>query len=138
MQENTQAHGKKILVADDDFFMRAQAKIALQELGEVIEAESGDQAITLYKEHKPEVLLLDIHMPKQGGKDVLRDVLKFDPRAYVVMFSADANEQNVQQARFAGAKGFVAKPFTKQNLLKYVMACPAFNAENISGTGSEG
>ncbi len=117
---------KTIIIADDDFFMRTQAKIALESLADIIEVESGAMVLELYKQHKPELLLLDIHMPDQGGKDVLREILKHDPNAYVIMFSSDAQTQNVQQAKFAGAKGFVAKPFTKNNLLKYVKICPAF------------
>ena len=121
---------KKILIADDDFFMRGQAKLALQGLGEVIEAESGDKAVEMYQQHKPNILLLDIHMPIQGGQEVLRKILKHDPNAYIVMFSSDAIEKNVQAAKFGGAKGFVAKPFTKSDLVKYVLACPAFQTNS--------
>ena len=117
---------KTILIADDDFFMREQAKLALTSIADTIEAESGDQVVELYKKHKPTAVLLDIHMPRQGGKEVLRDLLKHDPNAYIIMVSADAQTQNVQAAKFGGAKGFVAKPFTKAALLQYVMACPAF------------
>jgi two-component system chemotaxis response regulator CheY len=117
-----------VIVADDDMFMRTQAKIALQEIAEVIEADNGATALELYKKHKPTVLLLDIHMPKQGGKDVLKDVLAFDPNAYVIMFSADAVEKNVVETKFSGARGFIAKPFTKAHLIKYVTSCPAMNS----------
>ena len=116
---------KTILIADDDFFVRGQAKIALQGLMEVIEVDSGDLILDLYKKHKPTMVLLDIHMPKRDGKEVLAEILAHDPNAYVIMVSADAQAQNIQTTRFGGAKGFVAKPFTKDSLLKYVLACPA-------------
>lgn len=121
--------GTRILIADDDFFMRGQAKLALQDLGEVIEAECGETALALYKEYKPTITLLDIHMPKRSGKEVLRDILKFDRNAYVIMFSADAIPENISQAKFAGAKGFIVKPFTKAGLLKYVLTCPALQVQ---------
>lgn len=119
------ASPQTILIADDDFFMRGKAKIALQGLAELIEAESGDLVLDLYKKHRPALVLLDIHMPKRDGKEVLAEILAHDPNAYVIMVSADAQVQNIQTTRFSGAKGFVAKPFTKDSLLKYVLSCPA-------------
>ncbi len=112
-----------ILVADDDFFMRGQARIALQDIAEIIEAEYGEQALELYKKYTPTIVLLDIHMPKQDGKQILKNILEYDANAYVIMVSADAQMSNIQETKFAGAKGFIAKPFTKASILKYVLAC---------------
>lgn len=115
-----------ILIADDDNFVRAQVKEALNGLADIIEAESGEEAIELYQAKKPQILILDIHLPKENGKVILQKILKEDPSAYVIMFSADSKLQNVKETNLNGAKGFVAKPFTKEALLKYVLSCPAF------------
>ncbi len=114
-----------ILVADDDFYMRGLVKVALDGVGEIIEADSGEAVLDLYKKHSPAIVLLDIHMPKKGGKMVLEEILAHDPLAYVVMFSADAQMENVHGTTKNGAKGFIVKPFTKDKLLEYVLRCPS-------------
>ncbi len=117
-------HVNKVLIADDDFYMRNLAKMALEEMVQVIEAENGEQALELYKEHRPNVVLLDIHMPGRNGKDVLRQVLAQDPEAYVVMMSADSVADNVIETHHAGASGFISKPFQKDVILRYLIQCP--------------
>lgn len=112
-----------VLVAEDDFYMRQLVSIALEGIATVIPAESGDAVLSLYKEHNPDVLLLDIHLPKVSGKQLLAEVLAYDSGAYVVMLSADSKSDNVHGLISAGARGFVAKPFTKETLLKYLQPC---------------
>lgn len=118
-------HKHIVLVADDDFYVRSLVKVALGKLVEVVEAESGELVLPLYKQHKPALVFLDIHMPKRGGLDVLKDILAIDPNAHIAMLSADSVEENVKHTYGMGAKGFVAKPFTKDALLKYVSSCPS-------------
>jgi two-component system chemotaxis response regulator CheY len=112
------------LVADDDPYMRLLVKQGLKEFGSVIEVAEGDRVAEVYKEFNPDMVLLDIHMPGLSGKDALTSVQELDPEAYIVMLSADSSAQNVQLARKNGAKGFLAKPFSKTKLLEYVDICP--------------
>lgn len=118
-----------ILVADDDFYMRNLVKLALADMLNVVEVDSGDKVLAAYKENQPSAVLLDIHMPKQGGKEVLKAILAFDPKAHVTMLSADSALDNVKHTHLGGAKGFIAKPFTKDTLLKYVLSCPALQKQ---------
>lgn len=121
-----------IMVADDDLFMREQVKIAFNGLAKIVEAEDGEQVLSLYKQFNPSVLLLDIHMPKKSGKIVLREILDYDEKACVIMLSADSNSKNVQESAMVGAKGFITKPFTKEVLFKYIMPALRFDDSSIS------
>ncbi len=137
MQNEDQKSRRKsniVLVADDDFFMRAQVKLALENLVQVIEADSGEQVLELYKRFNPAVLLLDIHMPKMNGKLVLKDILNYDPTAYVIMLSADSQMSNVRETHAKGASGFITKPFTKEVVLKYVTPMLLFDDSAASGS----
>jgi two-component system chemotaxis response regulator CheY len=120
-----------VLVAEDDPYMRNLVKLALGDVT-VIEAENGDRALELYEKHKPNVVMLDIHMPGKNGKDVLKEILEIDANAYVVMMSADSVADNVLSTHHAGAKGFVRKPFKKEVILRYLQLCPTlkFNPDD--------
>jgi DNA-binding NarL/FixJ family response regulator len=113
----------RILIADDDMFMRSVIKKTLKGMGETIEDERGDNVLKLYQEHLPDVVLLDIHMPGKQGFDLLKELLAFDPTAYIVMISSDATRENVMRSINEGAKGFVGKPFNPTVLKKYVQFC---------------
>lgn len=112
-----------VLVAEDDLYMRNLVKLALGDVT-VVEAENGSQAVDLYLKQRPDMVLLDIHMPGKNGKDVLKELLDHDPKAYVVMMSADSIAENVLSTHHAGAKGFVSKPFKKEVIARYLLLCP--------------
>ena len=113
----------RILIADDDMFMRSVIRKTLKNMGEIIEDERGDGVMKLYQEHLPDVVLLDIHMPGKQGFDLLKELLAFDPTAYIVMISSDATRENVMRSINEGAKGFIGKPFNPTVLKKYVQFC---------------
>jgi DNA-binding response OmpR family regulator len=124
-----------VLVADDDFYIRNIVKLALQDFAEVIEAETGEEVLALYKKHNPDVVLLDLHLPKKSGKDVLKEVLAHHAAAYVVMLSADCVVGNVKETSTDGAKSFIAKPFSKNTLLRHISACSTIQSEKKSAVG---
>jgi len=139
MVKNSPATQKKtVLVAEDDFYMRSLVKAALGDVLNVVEVESGDQVLAAYKEHKPVIVLLDIHLPKKSGNEVLQDLLAHDPEAYVTILSADSALDNVKFMHGKGAKGFITKPFTRDTLVKYVFCCPALQLQNDMGAASAG
>ena len=123
----------RILIADDDMFMRSVIKRTLNGIGEMIEDERGDQVLKLYQDQLPDVVLLDIHMPGKQGFDLLKEILAFDPTAYIVMISSDATKENVMRSINEGAKGFIGKPFNRDVLKKYVQFCETVrNGENTA------
>ncbi|BCZ45617.1 response regulator [Clostridium gelidum] len=111
---------KKILVVDDAAFMRLTIKTMLDKNGfEVVgEAENGRKAIEMYKMLKPDIVTMDITMPDMGGVEALTEIIKFDPKATVLMLSAMGQEGIVKDAVIKGAKGFIIKPFKEEYLLK--------------------
>ena len=113
---------KKILIADDTTFMREMLKSALDpEKFQIIgEATDGVKAVEAYKEKKPDLLILDINMPKMNGIDALTEVIKYDPKANVIMCSDQKYENMIVMAIKKGAKDFVIKPFTSSDVLTAV------------------
>ena len=101
-----------ILVVDDSAFMRMRCVATVKELGhETIEAGDGQEAIDVYKEQKPQAVLLDITMPNIDGLTALREILAIDPDAKVAMVTAMGQQGMVMEAIKVGAKDFVVKPF---------------------------
>ncbi len=101
-----------VLIADDAAFMRMKSASLLEELGhEVIEAEDGVEAVALYKEKRPDAVLLDITMPNMDGLEALKAIMEFDPDAKVAMVTAMGQQQVIMEAIKTGAKDFVVKPF---------------------------
>ncbi len=110
---------KKVLIADDTALMREMMRGSLpdEEYQIVGEATSGDKAVEMYKELQPDVLLLDINMPKMNGIDALTEIMKIDPDAKVIMCSDQKYESMIMMALKKGAKDFVIKPFTSYDIL---------------------
>ena len=110
---------RRILVADDASFMRQMIReiIEMEDYEVVAEAIDGVQAMELYQEHRPDLVTMDIVMPKRSGLDALRGILELDADARVVMCSALGQETLVMEALQAGAKDFIVKPFKPESVL---------------------
>ncbi len=111
-----------VLVCDDAIFMRTMISDILSQAGyEIIgEAETGVQAVEKYKQLKPDLVTMDIVMPDMGGIDAVREIVKIDPNARVLMCSAMGQQALVVEAIQAGAKDFVVKPFQPSRVLEAV------------------
>lgn len=110
---------KRVLIADDTALFREMIKNALgsEEYQIVGEAVSGGQAVDMYKEKKPDLMILDINMPKMNGIDALVAVMDYDPEAKVIMCSDQKYEGMIVMAIKKGAKDFIVKPFTTSDVL---------------------
>ncbi|HZH40370.1 MAG TPA: response regulator [Gemmatimonadales bacterium] len=111
-----------VLVCDDAIIMRTMISDILAQAGfEVVgEAETGAQAVEKYKQLKPDLVTMDIVMPDMGGIDAVREIVKGDPDAKVLMCSAMGQQALVVEAIQAGAKDFVVKPFQPSRVLEAV------------------
>lgn len=114
---------KNILICDDAAFMRYHIKSMVTNNGYNVigEAENGLEAVRKYKELKPDIVTMDITMPEMTGIEALKEIIKIDPKAKVVMLSAMGQESMVKEAILSGAKNFIVKPFTETILLKILV-----------------
>ena len=113
---------RTVLIVDDAIFMRTMIADILQQAGfEVVgEASSGVEAVQRYKELKPDLVTMDIVMPDMGGIDAVREIIKHDPEAKILMCSAMGQQGLVVEAIQAGARDFVVKPFQPSRVIEAV------------------
>jgi two-component system, chemotaxis family, chemotaxis protein CheY len=112
----------RILIVDDTLFMRTLLKNILFSGGHTIVGEAGDgeDAISRYKELKPELVTMDVVMPKLNGIEALKAIRSMDAGARVIMCTAVGQEQMVKLAIKSGAKGYIVKPFQAPKVLEEV------------------
>lgn len=112
------AGGANILVVDDEPGMRALFSFMLGAKGYAVRtAASGEEAIASIKEAGYDLVFLDIRMPYMDGVEVFRELRKYRPDISVVMMTGYAVEQQLEGALKDGAKGYLRKPFTVDELL---------------------
>ena len=112
----------RILIADDASFMRQMIREIIEPEGhEVVgEATNGIEAVEQYEEKQPDLVTMDIVMPKRSGIDAVKGILAEHPNARIVMCSALGQETLVMEALQAGAKDFIEKPWENARLLSIV------------------
>lgn len=82
----------------------------------VAKAENGVEAIELFKEHQPDIVTMDITMPKMEGIECIQELIKIDPKVRILVVSALSDKATGIKALKHGARGFVCKPFTEEEL----------------------
>ena len=111
----------KVMVVDDDVFMRTSCSRMLVENGfDVAEATGGVEAISVYTDFQPDMVLMDIKMPEVDGLAALKVIKKMDPNAKVAMVTAMGQAALVMEAYKTGAIDFVLKPFDQEQVLDTV------------------
>lgn len=112
----------RVLIVDDACFMRSTISMMLKRNGfEIVgEAENGAEGFEKYKELRPDIVTMDITMPKRSGLEALKLIREFDPQANVIMVSAMGQELLVKEAVLNGAKSFVVKPFKEEQVVKVI------------------
>lgn len=110
----------RILVVDDASFMRQMIREIVEEEGyEVVgEASDGDEAIAEFRRLHPDIVTMDIVMPRRSGIDAVAQIRKLDAGARVVMCSALGQDRLVDDAMNAGAMAFIVKPFKPEAVLE--------------------
>lgn len=112
--------GKRILVVDDEVQLVEMVKIRLESAGyDVISAYDGQEALERAKRDKPDLIILDLMLPKMDGYKVC-GLLKSDSRYAkipIIMFTARAREEDEALGRELGAEGYIIKPFDPKLLL---------------------
>ena len=114
----------KILVADDEPDVLFMTAFALRQLGgfDVLEARNGEEALALTRAHEPELMVLDVQMPRLTGYEVCRQV-RADTRLSdtpIILLSAKGQAAEIEEGRAAGANLYMLKPYAPQQLLDAV------------------
>jgi len=114
---------QKILIVDDSALSRRTLRRILESAGyEVVEADDGMTALELYFLEKPSLVLLDLVMKGMYGLDVLVKLREMDPKALVVVASADIQSSTRKLVDEAGALAFINKPFVSEQVIAAVEA----------------
>ena len=108
------------LIVDDSSFARFHLRRLMDSFDNVVasEAANGNEAISEYRRLKPDIVLMDIVMPGLEGVETVRRICESDPKARVIMISSVSYKDKVQEALAAGAKYFIPKPVTTEELRK--------------------
>ena len=111
------------MVVDDSAYARRVHRGILERAGHtVLEAGTGTSAIETYALERPELVLLDLSMADIGGLDVLRTLRDLDATARVIVVSADVQKSTEQAVMASGARRFVRKPASPEDLVAAVTA----------------
>lgn len=116
---------KKVLIVDDDPAIVMSVEFLLRKAGyEVFIALSGTEAIVKIREHKPELILLDIMMPDVNGYEVCDFVKKSEAYKHikVIFISAKSKDEDIKLAYSKGADLFIIKPFSTRRLIEKITA----------------
>lgn len=107
----TQGTSRRVLIADDEKDSRALLKLMITNMNwqVVAEAANGQEAVDLYLQHRPDLLLLDINMPDKTGEEALEEILNQDPNATVIMLTSVADMQTVEKCIDLGASNYIRK-----------------------------
>ena len=112
---------KKLLVVDDETEICDFLKAFFEERSfEVRTATSGEAAIRAVGEIRPQLVLLDIHMPGMDGIDVLRQIKEKCPKTKVIMVTAIETREKIEEAMRWGADNYITKPLSLEYLEKDV------------------
>ena len=121
----------RVMIADDHPLVRSGLRVLLEREGEfhvVAEAADGYEAIDLAALHKPEVILLDVGMPRLSGPDAAMSISQKAPGVRIVMVSMHSDEAYVLRALKAGARGYLLKASPEADVLAAVRAVAAGHA----------
>ncbi len=111
-----------VLIADDSDAIRLVLK-DIMDVGKYSvagEAVNGEESVEMYSKLKPDILLLDLAMPKKDGLTVVEEIISVHPDAKIILITASDNQKIITKCLEAGAKAYISKPFDFDNILKVI------------------
>lgn len=108
----------KVLIVDDSLIIRKKITTLLQKLGHevVYAAKNGQEAIDAYDSKKPDLVTMDITMPDMDGITAVKNIIKDNHEAKIIMVTSHGQEDMVIKSIQAGAVGYMLKPITEDKL----------------------
>ena len=111
----------EVLIADDSEFMRNLLREILEEDHTIVgEVENGVEAVEVFKETQPDLVMMDIVMPIRDGIEATDEIKNQAPNANVIMCTSVGQEEKMKEAVKAGADGYITKPFQKPSVIEAI------------------
>ena len=110
----------RVMIVDDDVVVRKIVMQIVRSVGYAVvgEATNGVDAVDSYKIFKPDIVIMDVRMPKLDGFGALKQIIAFDKDAAVIMLSTESDTETVTNILKAGAKNYLKKPVERTALIK--------------------
>ena len=112
----------RILICDDESGIRDALTLILEEAYELSYTTNGEEALTYLKTNSPDLMILDVKMPRMGGLDVLRHIKHLRPKMPVLMATGYESCDVASQASSLGADDYLVKPFDRHQVREKVEA----------------
>jgi two-component system chemotaxis response regulator CheY len=112
----------RLMIVDDSNYLRATLRAAFERAGHevVAEADNGEDAVDIYAKARPDVVTMDIVMPKGNGLQAITKIMQFDNSARIIVITALGHEPMIRKALSFGALNFVIKPAETEEVLQAV------------------
>lgn len=113
----------RILVVDDHFMVRMGLSSSLnaeEDMEVVAEAGSGEDAVGSYRKHRPNLVLMDVRLPKMSGAEAVAAITRDFPEACILMLSTHSGEEEIHRSLQAGARGYILKSALREELLRAI------------------
>jgi two-component system NarL family response regulator len=119
----TKSNPIRVLIVDDHYVVRVglSAMIETQkDMTVVAKADDGQQAIDLYRDHKPDVVVMDLRLPKLSGLEATRAIIAEDPQARIVVLTTYDGDEDIHRCLEAGAAAYLLKDSIHEELLSII------------------
>jgi two-component system chemotaxis response regulator CheY len=111
----------EVLIADDSEFMRNLLREILEEDHTIVgEVENGVEAVEVYNDQTPDLVMMDIVMPIRDGIEATDEIKSSNPEANVIICTSVGQEEKMKEAVRAGADGYITKPFQKPSVMEAI------------------
>jgi DNA-binding NarL/FixJ family response regulator len=113
----------RILIADDHSVVREGLASLIRrkpDMTVVAEGSNGREAVDFWKEHRPDVTLLDLRMPELDGVGAIKEIRELDPNAHIVVLTTFDGDEDIYRAIKAGAKGYLLKDTAREALMECI------------------
>jgi DNA-binding NarL/FixJ family response regulator len=113
----------RVLIADDHPVVRSGLAMIIQYsegIETIAEASTGAEAVQLYRQHQPDVVLMDLKMPEMGGVDAIAAIRQECPEARIIVLTTYDGDEDIYRGLSAGARGYLLKNVTRQELLEAI------------------
>ncbi|HUK28954.1 MAG TPA: response regulator [Candidatus Acidoferrales bacterium] len=124
----------KILIVDDDAPIRELVRMVLSDAGySVVLASDGVEGVEMFQKENPDLVLLDILMPRRNGIDACKKMRESNAKhTPILMFTVSSNDENRRSAYEAGCNGYITKPFDAEELVKEIEKHLTSKASSLS------